>query len=148
MLDKHWDGGFLPVGWHKAEITDVISQEFQTGSKGVDYMLRSETGATGKVRFVLVESILWRLASFLKAVGLTREQAARFDENSLNHHRHWIGKMVQVQVILSGLRGDPPKRYAEVDNWLPMSAPTPVDAPPPEHVAPAEEGRSGNDCPF
>ncbi|KKM70940.1 hypothetical protein LCGC14_1435600 [marine sediment metagenome] len=147
MLDKHWDGGFLPVGWHKVTITDAVSQDFSTGSKGVDYMLQSETGAKGKVRFVLVDSILWRLADFLRTCGVTREQASKFNEQRIDHHRRIIGKMVQVEVVLGPPRGDPPRRYSEVEAWLPMSESTPVDQPTPEHVELVTEDKA-DDIPF
>jgi hypothetical protein len=147
MLDKHWDGGFLPVGWHRVTITDAKTINYNSGNEGVEFALQSEEGQAGKASFVLVDSILWRLAQFVKACGLTREQAAKYNEHSINHHRHMIGKMVQVQVVLGAARGDPPKRYAEVDNWLPMSEPTPTDAPAPAQAAPpAEEPK--DDIPF
>ncbi len=147
MLSDHWDGGFLSVGWHKVTITDVKFIEYNSGNQGAEYALQSEDGSKGKTTFPLVESILFRLAGFLRATGLTREQAKSFAEKNLNHHRRMIGRMVQVQVVLGSPRGDPPKRYAEVDTWLPMEQTTLADEPPPEHVAPVEEDK-GDEVPF
>lgn len=147
MLSDHWDGGFLPVGWHRVTITDATTIKYNSGSEGVEFALQSEAGVNGKASFVLVDSILWRLAGFAKACGITREQAAKYNEHSIGHHRRMIGKMVQVLVVRGSPRGDPPKSYNEVDDWLPMSKPTPVDQPAPEPATPVEE-KPADDIPF
>ncbi len=147
MLDKHWDGGFLAVGWHSIEVTEADTFNYNTGNPGVKFMLLSDTGANGKVSFPLADAALWKLASFVRALGLTREQAAGYNETRIDHHRRMVGRKAKVRVASVRNYNDPSKSYNEVVEWIPASEPTPLDAPPPEHDAPAEE-LPNDDIPF
>ncbi len=148
MLDKHWDGGFLPVGWHAVTVKDAEIFKYNSGNQGVKFTLVSEEGASGGVSFPLAEAALWKLASFIRALGLTREQGAAYNENNINHHKRMIGKRAKVRVARVKAYNDPSKSYNEAVEWIPASEPTPLDEQAPEHVASAEEKDITDDIPF
>ncbi len=147
MLDKHWDGGFLPVGWHAVKIEDAELFKYNSGNPGVKFTLASDEGASGGVSFPLADKALWKLASFIKALGLTREQGAAYNETNINHHKRMIGKTLKIRVARVKAYNDPSKSYNEAVEWIPASEPTPLDEPAPEPVAAAEE-LPNDDIPF
>lgn len=111
-LADHYDGGsWLQEGWHDVAIKGYNVFQYNSGSNGVQFELAGAGGRTGKVSFCLVETILWRLAEFAKACGLTKEEAARYEPSSANSHHVLVGRRLQVRLIKE-------EKYHEVVEWV------------------------------
>lgn len=111
-LADHYDGGtWLQEGWHDVSIKSYNVFQYNSGSDGVQFELVDTRGRIGKVSFCLVETILWRLAEFAKACGLTKEEAARYEPSSLNSHHVLVGRKLQVRLVKQD-------KYHEVVEWV------------------------------
>lgn len=111
-LADHYDGGsWLQEGWHDVSIKGYNVFQYNSGSDGVQFKLTDTGGRTGKVSFCLVETILWRLAEFAKACGLTKDEAARYEPSSANSHHVLVGRHLQVRL-------EKQEKYHEVVEWV------------------------------
>lgn len=139
-LDQHWDEGgqWLKDGWHTVKVEDYDLFDYNTGSSGVSFQVQDEHGFQAKLSHVLLEKCFWTLASFAKACGLSREDAAKYDPDKPESHRVLIGKSVQVLVVPDG-------KYHKVTQWAEVGTPQ-ADPPPPQRMEPVNPGL--DDVPF
>jgi hypothetical protein len=129
-LADHWSGGdYLGEGWHSVHVEEYSTFEYNTGSPGVEFVLKDRAGKMQKLSFCLVESIQWRLASFARDCGITEDEAKHYEPLQPNSHSALVGRQVQVHII----KGKPDKngkQYHEIDQWCSIEEPvdnTPVN---------------------
>jgi hypothetical protein len=73
-------------------------------------MLADANRRKQSVSFVLLDNSLWKLASFVNALGITKDQARSFDPNRLEHHQRMIGRGCMVEVTKED-------KYCNVTRW-------------------------------
>lgn len=109
MLHDHWDSGkFLSEGKHNVSVAEYKTFKYNSGTRGVEFVLKTQRGSSIKTSFCLHEKALWKLANFAKACGLTKEEAASYDENDPNSHRILLHRHLTITVE------NGPTGYAEV----------------------------------
>jgi hypothetical protein len=142
-LADHWnDGDYLGVGNHDpVEVTGFKTNRCDSGSMAVNFAVANNDGES-KAGFVIKGKGIGRLASFAKACGMTRDEAAEYDPESKHSHQQLVGRKVGVHVKKDG-------KYHEVDDWWPCGeAPEEPREPRVQHPN-ADSGPSiGDDIPF
>ena len=139
LIDYEGEGGkWLTNGWHTVTIKDARLFQYNSGSDGVEFELAA-SGAKQKIAFCLVDTILWRLADFCKACGLTKAELNGYDVDNMSSQRAMIGRKVSVVVI-----PDPrDSKYGIVDDWQPADEKHPpprrTPEPPSRFVEPIDE---------
>lgn len=122
-LGNHWSGGdWLPKGWHLVRITGCEFVNFTSGNRGIKFLFEGiEQKNRGKAKdtaFALVDNILWKLASFVRACGFTEEEAKAYNVDDIACHRNLINRTVGILIDDSTRNfkkdGTP---YAEVTEW-------------------------------
>lgn len=122
-LADHWDGGRLKAGWHHVKVMEHRLFTANSGNNGVEFTMQCvNTGSNAKEGFMLVDSILWRLANLARACGMTREEAANYDPLNPNHHRKLHGLECWVEMVKDG-------EYHKVDGFRSLGEGEP---PPPK----------------
>jgi len=137
-------GKIVDEGWHDMEIVNAKMFKYNTGSPGIEFELQGDGGGI-TASFCLVETILWQLADFCKACGLTSEQLAKYDTDSMNSHRRMVGRKVRVLVVKKKKAGRE-RPIKEVEEWESVDSPPPKPFIRPE--PPAQEPESQQECPF
>jgi len=85
----------IPVGDHRARITDVAQKTFKSGNSGYEITLEV-SGHGGSLWFYLVldpadtKKTNQRIGTFFESFGIT--------DYDLSHYRNWIGKVGGVRV--------------------------------------------------
>lgn len=98
QLSKHWsDNLYLEEGWHNVKVDAFRLFTFNTGSDGVEFILKRGS-AKAKIGFCLKDTILWKLAGFAKACGLSKEEAASYDTDQPNSHAVLLRRSVRVEI--------------------------------------------------
>lgn len=135
-LSEHFDRqGWLADGWHEVEITKFEEFQYNSGSDGVQFALRTDDGRQQKVSFCLVDTIVWQLAQFAKACGLSKEAARSY------RHGNLVGLRVQVLVVLDG-------KYHKVDDWAAIGEKREDPPARPQQEQSASSPPTGDGIPF
>jgi hypothetical protein len=149
LLSKHWsEGNFMTPGVHHVKVKAVKFITYNSGNKGIQYTVVNARHQELNIAFVLVEKALWKLATFVSALGWTKEQCATFDTERIGCHERLIGRQCAIEVIMKASQKDG-KEYATAESWWRLETDTPEPTPEeqPQTVAneppPAEE-----DIPF
>jgi len=124
-MADYWDeagSGTIEAGKHIVTI-DRVEQINGTRSPGVKYWFKDGTGASIARAYWMTPKALPFFALLLKAVGLTREQGAVFNHESLQHHEKMVGKQLGILVEKDG-------EYNEVKRVYPASEMEIVETPP------------------
>ncbi len=145
-LADYWDGMWLPDGWHSVTIKDVRAFDAASGTSGVEFSCVDTNGNKTKASFYLTELAMWRLASFAKACGLTREQARNYNTDNPNSHRQLIGKRLRVEVVPD----ERDEKYHKVGDWTTDEGfvPPPVESPPESMIVDESPPPAAQDIPF
>jgi hypothetical protein len=144
-----WDdtgpGKYLQPGWHEVTVTDCqVHQRFHSGNDGLDVTVEDAAGAKSKAGFVLKPTVYWKLASFAKACGFTREQAEKYDPDRESCHRMLLRKRLKVHVVKKG-------DYHEVDDWAGLNESVAEKSTNPQVQRPEEPqpaAPTGKEIPF
>lgn len=127
-LADHWDGGdYLGVGDHRCTVSKFRMFSAKTGTPGVEFTLRDSRGKEIGLGLYLTEKAMGRLASFAKACGMSREEAARYNPAKQDAHNVMLNREVMVRVEKNE------RDYSEVAEWWKVGedAPKPYRQPQP-----------------
>jgi hypothetical protein len=138
-LADYWDkpigesGNWLDKGDWQVKVTNFRPFITPARTSGVEFKLENDQGAT-RATFWLTEPSMPRLASFAKACGLSKAEAANYDPMGVGNHSVLLNHQVNVRVVL-----DDKGKYHQVDTdgcgWWSLSddavAPVQQPAPPP-----------------
>jgi len=114
-LADHWSegngggsGSYLPEGIHDVTVIDNRTFNANSGNKGVEFIVRNDLGLTCKTdSFWLIPTQAQkdkgvdpqrRLAGFVNACGLAREECENYDPLLPQNHSRMNGKRVRVTV--------------------------------------------------
>lgn len=141
-LADHWDNeSYLPVGHHKVKVLSHRCFEFNSGSPGVEFEVMDAKKRKMKLGICLKDTVIWKLAKFAKACGLSIEEARKYNPNTDACHKMLHGKYVMVVV-------EKLEKYCEVTDFYEVggAAPPPAKESKPKE-APAT-GPSDDEIPF
>lgn len=150
-LADHWsEGKYMDEGNHVAKVVSVRMFTYTSGGLGVEFKLINAEKREIKTGFSLKETALWKLASFVAACGLTKEECRDYNSSSPQSHNRLVGRKLNIKVVKNG-------KYHEVEDWSKLEAGQPtmeepklVPPPNPAPIAqpePATE-ESEEDLPF
>lgn len=136
-LDDYLESGWLQSGWHHVKVTayEMTSNPKQSPpTPGVEFQFAGvESGERAKETFWLTDKSLWRLASFARDCGMTKEERKSYDPHNQNEHRKlngmecWIelekdGKYHRVVGFRSLKDGQPPPPRIDRSSEVPTAA--------------------------
>jgi hypothetical protein len=135
MLSDHWNEGnagkYLQEGWHRVKVIEHECFQYNSGSDGVKFTLADSAGRIAKLAICLHPKSLWKLAAFADRCGMTKEDAAKYDETNQGHHTKLHNRTLVVLVKKVG-------QYHEVSDdiadWLK------ADQEPPSFQRPVDNG--------
>ncbi len=115
FLGDSWDNSqWLGEGDHVVKICEHRMFEYNTGTPGVEFILKGADERQVKCAFCLHEKATWKLANFCKDIGLTRAEADAFDVLQGQSYTKLIGKEICVTVVKM-------EKYDEVKETWPAS---------------------------
>ena len=141
MLGDHEGADWLEPGDHLVTVIEGRMFRYKSESQGVEFLLRDNFGKTLKTSFCLVETILWRLCSFAKACGLSKDDLKAYDTDNPRSHALLVGREVMVRVTR-------PEKYCEVESWWPVDGEAPEAQKPTPTPPPGETSKPEEDIPF
>ncbi len=155
-LSDYAGGKYLQHGWHLVTVKKFDIFEYNSGSPGVELTLEGQSGMT-KLSLCLKENILWLLASFAQACGLSEAELKGYNTDNRNSHKVLMGKRVRVLVIKDGKFhkvDTDPGSWARADEAEPRAAeippqfdPSASDDSPPQNDE-LDQRAANNDIPF
>lgn len=148
-LADYEGGDWLGAGWHTVTVMAWKLFEYNTGSEGLELTVADDRNRQKTISFCLAGKGPNRLAAFAKACGLSQAKLEAYDLDNKNSHQILANKRVQIELV----RGE---KYCEVEGWLPVGEPVPVEAPLPTQAykssqpgTPVEEAPpTGSEIPF
>jgi len=124
FLADHWsEGKYMDEGNHVAKIVSVRMFTYTSGGPGVEFKLINAEKREIKIGFSLKETALWKLASFVAACGLTKEECRDYNSNSPESHNRLVGRKMNIVVVKNG-------KYHEVDEWSKLEIGQPATEEP------------------
>lgn len=115
-LTDYAGGGYVPVGEHDLQIVEHKFINYNSGSKGVEFLCEDCRGRQTKVSFCFHDKILWRLAEFASVCGMGKDLTDKIEPEKqtgfhLFHGQWFTGTLTPKQVN--------DKTYAELTDWVP-----------------------------
>lgn len=127
-------GEYLPVGEHSVHVASVKFITYNSGNRGIEYTVTDAHRRKATVSFVLVEKALWKLATFVAALGVTKDQARAFDPERIEHHQRMIGRGCMIEI-------EKGEKYLDVTRWWKFEdvQTTPAPSTPVVDTTPADD---------
>lgn len=121
-LADHWsEDKYLTSGEWEVEVTKYRVFDCNSGNRGVEFALRHESGRETKTAFILTEKALWKLATFARDLGFTKDQCRTYDPFKDSAHQMLVGRRIIVDVDK-----DSSGKYHEVVDWRPINPDNPA----------------------
>lgn len=149
ILSEHWsEGNFMTPGAHHVKVKSVKFISYNSGNRGIEYTVRNAHAQELRIAFVLVEKALWKLATFVSALGRTKAECAAFDTERIGCHEQLIGQRCAIEVEKVARNG---KEYSEATSWWKLEVGEGVPEPTAQEEQspfPTEEPPAEDDIPF
>ena len=152
-LADHWDetgGDYLGAGDHEVFVSGAKMGRFPNANNYpfVEFDVKSATTMQiNTVTITLTAKSLWKLISFVKACGVSKDDCRNYEPNDLQCHQGMLNMRLMVRVAPE--KNKEGKVYNNVVDFWALNAEVPgAVAPPPVAPPVAEAPIKEDDIPF